>query len=163
MDAIVTGQLPRRMILGLVSSDSFHGAKTKNPFRFHHYNIKEVVAWVGDKEVPTVPIQTDYDNNSYAIPYMLMYEGSGIGTDDRLNLIDYWDFKSGNCLYILDLTPDQSDNASLQLLREGSVALDIRFSSAISETNGVELICYMEFDNLISIDANRQVFFDYSL
>ncbi len=89
--------------------------------------------------------------------------GSGIGTDDRSNWISYSDFPLGNCLYILDLTPDQSDTASLQLLREGSVALDIRFSEPINDAQGVQLICYAEYDNLITLDYNRQLFFDYSL
>ena len=70
------------------------------------------MAWVRDKQVATVPFYTDYPSGLYAVPYMLMYEGSGIGTDDGSNYMTYYDFAYGNCLYILDLTPDQSDTAS---------------------------------------------------
>ncbi len=163
MDAMFTGQLPRRIVFGLVSSKAYYGNIKKSPFNFQHYKVKEIVAWLGDRQVPAQPIRTDYANFLYAMPYMLLHEGSGIGTDDRGLGIGLADFAGGNTIYVLDLTPDQSDSASLQLLREGSLSLDIQFAEAISEDTGVQLIVYAEFDNLITLDHNRSLFFDYSL
>ncbi len=97
------------------------------------------------------------------MPYMLLHEGTGVGTDNRGLNITYAGFAGGHAIYVLDLTPDQADSASLQLIREGSLSLDIQFSAPITNDNGVQLICYCEFDNLVTIDHNRSIFFDYSL
>ncbi len=46
---------------------------------------------------------------------------------------------------------------------QGPVSLDIQFGEAINLDGGIQLVCYAEYDNLITIDGNRNIFFDYTL
>jgi len=41
-----TGQLPSRLVVGLVRNDAFNGAVGRNPFNFHHFNLNEISVFV---------------------------------------------------------------------------------------------------------------------
>ena len=60
----------------------------------------------------------------------------------------------------IDLSPDLSDGDHLELREKGCVGLEIRFNHAIPVT--LNVVVYAEFENLIQIDRNRRVLYDYS-
>ena len=156
---VFNGQLPRRIILGLVASNSFNGDFATSPIRFQPFNMNELCVWVGDKQHG--PIRMNYHTSSYNIPFEMLFQGCNMAKDEKGNGITYRNFKNCCCLYAFDLTPDNSDSSALQLLKEGSVNIEMRFDEATAKDT--ELVIYGEFDNLITIDWNRNVFFDYSL
>jgi hypothetical protein len=47
-----------------------------------------------------------------------------------------------------------------QLIKQGNLRVEIHFAEALTAT--INVIMYAEFDNVIEIDRNRQVLFDYS-
>ncbi len=59
MDALITGQLPRRIVFGLVDAKAYNGEFTSTPLNFQHFKVKEVVAWLGGRQVPAQPIRVD--------------------------------------------------------------------------------------------------------
>ena len=156
---VFNGQLPRRLIFGLVASNSFNGTYLTSPLRFQNNDMSEVCVWVGDQQHG--PIRMNYGSNCYNLPFEMLFQGCGLAKEERSNGISYISYKDWCCLYAFDLTPDNSDSAALQLLREGSVNIEFRFNTALRSP--VELIVYGEFDNLITVDWNRNVFFDYSV
>jgi hypothetical protein len=157
--SIFNGQLPRRIIFGLVSSNAFNGSYATSPVRFQPFDLSEVCVWVGDQQHG--PIRMNYQASCYNLPFEMLFQSCNMAKDERGNSISYNAFKNCCCLYAFDLTPDNSDSAALQLLKEGSVNIELRFGTAT--TAGSELIVYGEFDNLITVDWNRNVFFDYSI
>ena len=157
---IFNGQLPRRIIFGLVSANSFNGTYANSPLNFKNFDMSEVSVWVGDQQHG--PIRMNYSCNSYTIPFEMLFHGCNLAKEDRGNSVSYSSYKNGYCLYAFDLTPDNSDSSALQLLKDGSVNIEMRFNAALAN-DGAELIVYGEFDNLITIDWNRNIFFDYSL
>jgi hypothetical protein len=66
----------------------------------------------------------------------------------------------GNTLFGFDLTPDMSEMGAFQLIKQGNLRVEIHFAEALAET--INVVLYAEFDNVIEIDRNRQVLFDYS-
>ena len=72
------------------------------------------------------------------------------------------DFEKSTCLFAFDLTPDESDSDSWELIREGATTVHCTFAEAIKEP-GLEMIVYAEFDNLAMIDRNRAIYFDYTI
>jgi hypothetical protein len=60
-------------------------------------------------------------------------------------------------LFGFDLTPDMSEVGAFQLIKQGNLRVEIHFTSTT-----INVIMYAEFDNVIEIDRNRQVLFDYS-
>jgi hypothetical protein len=48
----------------------------------------------------------------------------------------------------------------LKEVKQGNLRVEIHFAEALTAT--INVIMYAEFDNVIEIDRNRQVLFDYS-
>ncbi|XP_072766287.1 uncharacterized protein F54H12.2-like [Anoplolepis gracilipes] len=78
------------------------------------------------------------------------------------NSISREDYFKGYTLFAFDLTPDLSANCAghWNLVKYGSLRLEVRFKRALAET--VNCIVYAEFDNVVEIDASRQVIVDFS-
>ena len=51
---------------------------------------------------------------------------------------------------------------TVALAEKYGVSVDVEFGADIPEP-GVEMIVYGEFDNLVTIDRNRNVYFDYHI
>jgi len=49
---------------------------------------------------------------------------------------------------------------TLQLIKQGNLRLAIHFAATLQAT--INVVLYAEFNNVIEIDRNRQVLFDYS-
>jgi hypothetical protein len=50
---------------------------------------------------------------------------------------------------------------AFQLIKQGNLRVEIHFADALTAT--INVIMYAEFDNVIEIDRNRQILFDYSV
>ncbi|XP_045450979.1 uncharacterized protein F54H12.2-like [Melitaea cinxia] len=89
-------------------------------------------------------------------------QGTGIHFLNEGNGISHDKYSKGYCLLAFDLTPDLSANSfsHWNLIRHGSVRLEVRFESALTQT--INCVVYAEFDNVIEIDKNRNVTVDYS-
>ncbi|XP_072745844.1 uncharacterized protein F54H12.2-like [Anoplolepis gracilipes] len=87
---------------------------------------------------------------------------NGIHFLNEENSISREDYFKGYTLFAFDLTPDLSANCAghWNLVKYGSLRLEVRFERALAET--INCIVYAEFDNVIEIDASRQVIVDFS-
>jgi len=88
------------------------------------------------------------------------------------NGITYENYKVGNTLYAFDLTPDLCSADHFNLLKDGSLDLDVHLEKdpkanpaalVTSGAGGYTAMFYLEFDNIIEITKERQVLVDYKL
>jgi hypothetical protein len=56
---------------------------------------------------------------------------------------------------------DMSEVGTFQLIKQGNLRVEIHFAEVLAET--INVVLYAEFDDVIEIDRNRQVLFDYSV
>lgn len=159
-NAIFNGQVPRRLIIGCVAAAAYHGTYGTSPFNFQNFNINEISVTAAGDTYPTKPLSLDFAHDLYARGFLQLFEGLGIGCEDKGNGIDMLSFKSGCCLFPFDLSPDEDDGSHWDLVRDGATSVDIKFADALP-AGGVEVIVYAEFDNLISLDYNRNPYTDY--
>ena len=59
------GQLPWRIVFGLVENEAFNGAIGKNPFNFKHCSVNFVSLYRDGEQIPTNPLQLNYSQNRY--------------------------------------------------------------------------------------------------
>ena len=163
LDNVILGQLPKRIIVGFVENKAFNGDKNLNPFNFKNFNINYLCLYIDGVQVPSKPLQPDFKtNNMYIDAYHTLFSGTGIHYLNEGNSISREAYANGYCLFAFDLTPDLSANQDTHwnLVKHGSVRIDVRFDDPLSST--VNCIIYAEYENILEIDLSRQVLVDYS-
>ena len=159
--ALFSGQLPRRIVFGCIEGDAYRGNIKKSPFMFKNFGITDVKVTSGGQTFPAQPLQLDFKNNVYITAFNQLFEALDMARENKGNSINRLDYKNTHCLFAFDLTPDEDDNGHWDLIKEGTTSIDIKFADKLPDS-GVEIIVYAEFDNLLMIDKDRNVFFDYS-
>jgi len=156
-DKLFSGQLPTRLVIGLVDSRAFNGNRKLNPFNFNHFNLREIVLYLDDQQQHALkPIEPNFASGEYIMAYNTIFSGTGkLGADDRD------EYANGYSLYAFDLTADLGEDDHFSLVRQGNVRLALKFSQALQTT--VTVIAYAEFENVIEIDRDRNVVFDFGV
>jgi len=159
-EKLFSGQLPTRLVLGCVDNRAFNGDLGMNPFNFRHFSLRALSVYLDGQQIGIKPIALDYANGQYVTSYMSLFNGTGKDNRDEGNDIDRQDFANGYALYAFDLSPDLTDSESFSLARQGTVRVDLAFGDALAHT--VTVVAYAEFENIIEIDRNRNVVFDFN-
>ena len=161
-EKLFSGQLPTRLVIALVDNTAFNGAFDRNPFNFHHYNLMEISVYSdGQQQYGIKPLTTDFANELYVRAYNTLFSGTGKVFKDEGNAMDRTTFSKGYALYAFDLTPDLGEDDHFNLTKQGSVRLVLKFREALAEN--VTAIAYAEFQNVIEIDRNRNVIYDFAV
>jgi len=50
IEKLFSGQLPSRLVIGLVANATFNGANNRNPFNFAHYNLMEISVYTDGQQ-----------------------------------------------------------------------------------------------------------------
>ena len=158
-DNVTMGQLPRRIVVGLVTNKAFNGAVNKNPFDFKHFDLNYFALYLDGEQYPTKPLTPNFSGNEFLRSYMTLFEGTGMLNDDKGHGIERSHYKDGFALYAFDLTPDMTEGSHVDPIKHGNVRMDIHFKETLKET--VNVIVYAEYDNVIQIDRARNVIVDY--
>jgi hypothetical protein len=159
-EKLFSGQLPARLVIGCVDNRAFNGDVARNPFNFQHFAMSELAVYLDGQQHGIKPLSQNFENNQYVTSFMSLLNGTGKENRDEGNDIDRSDFANGYALYAFDLSPDLCEGDHFNLARQGTVRLDMKFAAALPHT--VTVVAYAEFENLIDIDRNRNVVFDFN-
>jgi hypothetical protein len=159
-EKLFSGQLPTRIVVGLVNNAALNGSFDRNPFNFEHFNMSELSLYLdGQQQYAMKPIETDYAHGQYIRAFNTLFTGTGKIFRDEGLFIDREEYYRGYALYAFDLTADLGEDDHFNLARQGSVRLVLKFTDALAVT--VSVVAYAEFENVIEIDRNRNVFYDF--
>jgi hypothetical protein len=106
------------------------------------------------------PLKLDYAAGRYIAAYAGLFGGTNKINRDEGNDLSRSNYSNGYALYAYDLTPDLGEDDHLNLMRQGSVRLDLKFGEALAHT--MTAVAYAEFDNVIEIHRNRNIVFDFN-
>ena len=128
-EKLFSGQLPTRIVIGLVTNRAFNGHAESNPFNFHHFNLSEIALYLdGQQQHAIRPIQPDYEHGLYIRTFDSLYAGTGRLCKDEGLFITRGDYGNGYALYALDLSANLGEDDHFNLVRQGSVRLELKFA-----------------------------------
>ena len=154
-DNLFGGQMPTRVIIGLVDAAAFNGSYQKNPFFFKHRNTTKAELSIGGMSESLKGLQLNFPNQSL-LSYLGYLIGTGKWGKDVGSDFDREDYKDGYSLFAWNLTPDLAEGQEhFQLRKDLSVRLDLTFNTPLPVATNC--IVYAEFENLILIDKHRNV------
>jgi len=160
-EKLFTGQLPRRIVIGLVDNEAFNGSVAHNPFNFKHFSLSEIALYLDGQHHGIKPIETNFAAHQFVRAYLGLFTGTGKNNRDEGNDITRTDFEAGYALYAFDLSPDLAEDDHFNLAKTGGVRVELKFDVALPNT--VTVVAYAEFENVIEIDRNRNVIYDFGL
>ena len=154
------GQMPTRVVVGLVDTGAFNGNWGKNPFNFEHKNLSKIALYIADMKTPIKELTPDHPHQNI-MSYMSLFTGLGKWLNDEGCGVERSEYAQGYCLYAWDLTADLSDPGNhFQLLKSTNLRLELLFKDPLNAPTTA--IVYSEFQNMIMIDKDRNVTNNYS-
>lgn len=159
-DNLFLGKVPQRIIIALVETDAYLGARDKNPFNFQHFNVREICLYKDGMPFPRPMARLDFKNGKVAESYhnfMLALKGSYSRFVPNVTIDE---FKQGFTLFVYDMSPDQlgSVNHESLLNRYSNVRLEMKFAE--KTPTSITLLAYSERDHLLEIFEDRRVNID---
>jgi len=146
-------KMPNFSIFGLVTSTSYNGDLTLNPFNFKPYGLSTITLKCNEEAQLYRSLNMDYDSNLYQFAYQNLCDalqvqstGSGISKSDFIN---------GYCLYLFHLLP-AAVSTEFQPERSGQLRVELQFKAPTTEP--LQLISLGTFTNLLEIDSSGGVY-----
>ena len=151
-DNIFHGQVPSKIIIGMVSNSAYSGDYEKNPFNFMNMGVNYLEINVDGQPVPSRPFRPNFDENDYVSSYLSLLD-SDLDSKSGL-IIKPTDYPDGYALYLFDIQSFLTGSV-MSKSPMGRVRLSVRFSKALAET--INIIVYAKFPEIMTIDQARNV------
>lgn len=157
---LLTGQLPRRIVLGFVRNKAYNGDKKLNPFNFQHFDLNYLAVNSDNQQFPSQPLKPNFESLETVNEFYHLYAGMGLTNSNSGINLTLHQFMHGFTLFPVDLTADMSEGPHCDPIKYGNLRLEAQFATALTEP--VNCICYAEYDNMIQVDQNRNIVADYA-
>ena len=158
---IVNGNLPQKVIAGIVEYEAYSGHYKKSPYKFAPFNLRGVSLHVNGQ-----PYGRDYEMSYNGVQSLCSRPfhdliANTVSCGDSGTGMNLEEYATNSNLYAFDLSPDLSAcNAShLNILRKGTLGLNLSFSGSLQTS--ITVIVYLEHPQLIEIDRARNVLLNY--
>ena len=151
---------PNRMFVFLTSSKSANGSFDSNPFNFHHYNTNFFAAYLDGVQYPFRELKPDFSNNQYLCSYFNFLSCCDADfNSDKGILVTRDAYAQGTTIFAADFSCNANYNDdAFELVRNGSVRLEIRFATPTIEP--VDLYYYCEYQTVLQVNFDKSVKFD---
>ena len=182
-DNIFSGTIPKSFVFGLVDAKAYSGMygyitiqngndkkENGNPYNFKNYKVTTITLTANGEEIPFKQLNLDYvggtgadagKTKDFIQAYNTLFSGTGKMYANAGLDITREDYPDGYTLYAFDLTPDMCSSSSyFNAVQRGSLSVDITFQTA--PASAIAMVCYGDFENVISIDSQRNVIYDIS-
>ena len=103
----------------------------------------------------------DFEIGRIAQAYISLFSSTKKAFKDEDIDISREDFVNGYSLFCFDLSPYLVESDHQSLIKSGNIRLATNFAEELVQT--INVIIYAEFQNVLEVDKNRNVFYDYSV
>lgn len=162
-EPIFTGQLPRRILVGLIPNEAVIGSPSVSSFKFEPHGVNYLAFTVDGLQYPRNAFKPDFAGNKYMREYYSLQQAFNLDSLHVPGRLSFDEYKDRCVLYAYNFAPDMSDGSSAggpaNLIKRGVLGMHIRFSDPPGRT--LSAIVYAEFDNMMEIDRNGRICLDY--
>jgi len=159
-EELLRSTLPKRIILGLVSTRSYNGSYNTNPYHFRSANVSYVDMYVGGQRLTAKPLTPDFGNDNFCKEYANLFFGMGTMNTNETFDIKRDDFGGGYALYCYNLHPELNPANYVDMVQQGSLRVEMKFSQPLAEP--YTCILYYEFDQVIEVTRDKTIIYDKS-
>ena len=154
---LFNGNLPNKIVVGLVNAKAFDGDIKLNPYNFQHFNLNKASLRVNGQPIPSEEYTPDFANGNYIRLYNDLFYNIGIYHSNIGISMTKELYKGGMCLQAYDLTPDGCNGFHNHKFghQTGVVELDYTFSKALEQPTYI--VVYSTRDTNVIIDKNKGV------
>ena len=103
-------------------------------------------------------LAVDKISSDVRLPYETLFVGTGVYNTDRTIDIKHQEFAHGYSVYIIRFIPGEPDAPSFDLVQNGTIRLDLKFTDLIPST--ATAIVYAKFDSFVENDKERNTTMD---
>ncbi|GFW11724.1 uncharacterized protein F54H12.2 [Trichonephila clavipes] len=107
-DNIFSGHMPKKLFVGCADNEAFHGAFSKSPYEFKHFNLNFIGVYVDGQPVPHNPLELDFSKDQFIRAYQTLFVGT-----DRMG---------------------QDRGEHLSLIKHSNLRLELKFSKSLEQT-----------------------------
>ncbi|KAM7430563.1 hypothetical protein ABFA07_018752 [Porites harrisoni] len=161
-DNLFLGRVPQRMIVGILDSTAFNGAKEKYPFSFQSKGVTSIRQFIEGEEYPYVTLEFAGNNTLKDWEgYRRFLDAAGAVAKHREFMVKPGDWgHNKNCtLYMWNNVPSgNADGPKLNPKQTGNVRLEIKFRAALNAN--ITIMVWGEFESVIYIDHLGAVTYD---
>jgi hypothetical protein len=152
---VFLGSVPQRVVLAFVPSNGFVGNYSVNPYVFSHYDLNYISLSVNNVPHPIKGMNLDFSNGQYLLPFYLLFSSLGIAGQDQGLTFDRRKYAAGYTFFAFDINQSAGSDSTLHLEKNGSVRIEIKFSTALPEA--INCLVYSEHQKVLEIDKLRQI------
>ena len=153
------GQIPKYVIMVMVSNSAMNGDYKKNPFNFKFFNANYIHLTKDKEPVPFEAFEPDFKNNDYLHEYMSLFQSNGLLGKNCILPISYDEYKSGFTNLQWNLSDNKrGDNSNPD--PRGNLKIEVKFAEKVTEA--INVVLYGIFDGTVLIFGDDTTVTDYN-
>jgi hypothetical protein len=157
IDDVWQNQVPTKVIVGLVETTAYNGARDENPLWFRHCNLTSAGLYKDYEPVSHPPFDLEIHKNLYLDSLLAMWRiGSNDGKSKDIGVTKK-QFKDGLTLICFDIDPTVPYNFKVWgPVRKGNMRLELKFGGEGTPAE-MNLLVYAIFPGTVQLDKDRSV------
>ena len=140
-DFLFSGQVPKYVIMVMVSNSAMSGEYKKNPYNFKFFNATYIDLTKDRKATPFPPFEPDFANNDYLREYMSVFQSNGLLGKNCVLPINFDEYKSGYSHLQWNLSIIESESIQILIL----VVISKLKSNSPPKPLRQSMLCFMEY------------------
>ena len=153
-DNIVTGKIPTRMFVALVSKTAYTGTLTEDPYVFKPYKMASICCNIDGAQWPNGGMNMDFEREDIVDAYYTLFQILNQHDADTVCEISMQDFMESQCVFAFNFTQDRTSGYSVDghcnAIKQGHMQINMRFAQQVPYD--LVMIAMCEFDTLYEID-----------
>ena len=148
-DNFYTGTLPERLLLAFLTAPRLNGTYTTNPFKFEHFNLREISILANGHQMPARSYRPNFATGAYLREYLGTLEALSLESGNKSNNISPTKWANTYPIFIFRFNPSGLPTFP----QTGPARLDLQFSTATPEV--INIICLSENRAILEFDRFR--------